>query len=360
MCFGGENYPVVLQPFSYGEILKHASNPRAKRQTTQDNILECAESIADVQCTSSFNLGLADTYAQCGRNDLATITANYCSSNEMRELCAAKISGGLNGLVSALTNCSTEIAPGSTTCSSACSTALQTLRNSFGCCINSLFNVTVVTGGFSITAAFTTFTPIFSSSLWEKCSVQTVGECPNVPSFTPGNRNPPCTVVEAFQAITTYQCTQTNIQPVLDALNRNSNCQFYTTILVNGCGQRSNGDLCVVDAIANPAPNLFGAVITNCSSFLTTQPCPGSSCTTAIEQFRNNSGCCVNNIFNSSIVAAASPGAALLTSIALWDACGVSSPGFCTSTLVGGSASTDKAFGVMLIAIAAAVVKFIF
>ena len=357
VCFGGENYPVVLQPFSYGKMLKHTSNPRAKRQDSMDNRFECIGVFTDVQCTSSFNLGLANIYAQCGRNDLANVTVNQCASNEMGELCAAKIGGSIDSLVSALTNCSTEITPGSTTCSSPCSTALQTLRNNVGCCINSVFNVTVE-GGSSIAAAVAAFTPYFSSSLWEKCSVQTVGECPNVPSFTPGSRDPPCTDVEAFQAAVAYQCTQTNIQPVLDALNRKSNCQFYTTILVNGCSQRSNGDFCSVDAIANPATNLLTAVSTNCGSFLTTQSCPGSSCTTAIEQFRDNSGCCVNNIYNSSVIASA--GGFLPTSIALWNACGVSSPGFCTSTLVGGSASTDKAFGVMLIAIAAAVIKFIF
>ena len=277
----------------------------------------------------------------------------------MGELCAGKIGGSIDSLVSALTSCSTEITPGSTTCSSPCSTALLTLRNNLGCCINSVLNVTVE-GGSSIAAAFATFTPYFSSSLWERCSVETVGECADAPEFTPGSRDPPCTDVEAVEAIITYQCSQTNVQPVLDALNGNSNCQFYTTIVVDGCGQRSSGDFCSVDAIVNPATDFLTAVFTNCGSFLTTQSCPSSSCTTAIEQFRDNSGCCVNNIYNSSVIASASPGAALPTDIALWDACGVSSPGFCTSTLVGGSASTDKAFGVMLIAIAAAVIKFIF
>ena len=216
----------------------------------------------------------------------------------------------------------------------------DTIRNNVGCCINSVFNVTVE-GGSSIAAAFAVFTPYFSSSLWVRCSVETVGECPNAPSFTPGSRDPPCTDIETDRAAAAYECNETNIQPVLDALNRNSNCQLYTTV-VNGCGQRSNGDFCSVDAIVNPATNLFVAVSTNCGSFLTTQSCPGSSCTTAIEQFRNNSGCCVNNIYNTSLIASAGPGATLPTSNALWDACSVSSPGFGTSTLVGGSASTER------------------
>ena len=360
MCFGGE---------TYSEFLKHASNPRAKRQANLLEVVECIGFLDEVECTSGFQLGVANTFAQCGHNDMATMVANRCASNEMGELCATKVIGSTDIFSSAITSCQSEVAPGSTTCSTACSTALEMVRIDVGCCINSVLNATV--GG--IEDAFATLTSLFSSSLWDRCSVQTVGECANAPSFTPGSRDPPCTDIEAVQAEATYQCTQTNIQPVLDALNRNSICQFLTTMFVDACGQLSNGDLCLVDVSRNLATvrNLLVAVITNCGSFLTTQSCPGSSCTTAIEQFRDNSGCCVNNIHNSSITAA-SPGAALPTSIALWNACGVSSPGFCPSTLVGGSASTDsttevggsastdKAFGVMLIAIAAAVVKFIF
>ena len=366
VCFGGQ---VVLQPFSYSEILKHASNPRAKRQTTLDNVLECTGFIGNVQCTTGLILGVANTYAQCGRNDLATITASHCASNEMGELCASQIGGAITGLVSAFRSCLTEIAPGSTTCSTSCTTALELLRRDLGCCINSVYNVTVE-GDSLIAATFAAFTPIFNSSLWDRCFVETVGECANAPSFTPGSRDPPCTDVEAVQAAHTYECTQTNVQPVLDALNRNSTCQLYTTTVVNDCGQRSNGDFCSVDAITNPPTDFLTAVNTNCVSFLTTQSCPGSTCTTAIEQFRDNSGCCVNTNHNTSLIVAL--GGSLPTSNALWNACGVSSPGFCTSTIVGGSASTDsttevggsastdKAFDVMLIAIAAAVVKFIF
>ena len=93
-------------------------------------------------------------------------------------------------------------------------------------------------------------TPYFSFSLWERCSVETVGECPNVPSFTSGNRDTPCTDREAVQATTAYYCTQTNSQPILDALSANSDCQFYTTSVVNDCGQR-NGEFCLADAFLN-------------------------------------------------------------------------------------------------------------
>ena len=344
MCFGGE---------TYSKILKHASNPRSKRQANLLEVVECIGFLDEVECTSGFQLGVANTFAQCGHNDMATMVANRCASNEMGELCARVVIRSEDVLSSAVTSCQSEIAPGSTTCSTACSTALEMVRIDVGCCISSVLNATV--GG--IEDAFPTLASLFSSSLWDRCSVETVGECADAPSFTPGSRDPPCTDIEALEAEATYQCTQANLGPVLDALNGNSVCQFLTPILVDACGRLSNGELCVVDVSRNLATvrTLLVAVITNCSNFTTTQSCPGSSCTIAIEQFRDSSGCCVNNIFNTSLRAG------LPTSIALWDACGVSSPGFCpSSTLVGGSASTDKAFGVMLIAIAAAVVKFIF
>ena len=56
VCIGGENYP------SYNEILKHASNPRAKHQAN----LQCSRFLDEVEYTSGFQLGLANTFAQCG------------------------------------------------------------------------------------------------------------------------------------------------------------------------------------------------------------------------------------------------------------------------------------------------------
>ena len=266
------------------------------------------------------------------------------------------VAENINSLMTVFASCSADL--GVTTCSAACSTALETLQSNLGCCVNSIFNVTV-DGGFSSPSAFAPVGGYFDPSLWERCAVVRMPKCPNVPSFTPGTRDTPCTDREATVAVTAYRCTQANSQPVLDAINSDSNCQFFTTVLVDECGQPSNGDHCSVNALLNPRPDLLTTVFSSCFGFFTTQStCPGSPCTTAIEQFRDYWGCCVNEIYNTSLLAGL--GASLPTDIALWDVCGVSSPGFCTSTLMFGSASTEKAFGVMLISIAAAVVKFIF
>ena len=79
------------------------------------------------------------------------------------------------------------------------------------------------------------------------------------------------------------------------------------------------------------------SVFQKCSSVQTTQTCP-SNCRTAIEQFRDASGCCLNNLDN---LTAAGGGASIVTSYGLWKTCGVSSPGFCNSTLMAASASTE-------------------
>ena len=71
----------------------------------------------------------------------------------MEELCASKVAGSIDILSSALTNCLPEMVPGTTTCSSACATGLQTLRNDLGNCINSIFNATL-DGGSSASVAF--------------------------------------------------------------------------------------------------------------------------------------------------------------------------------------------------------------
>lgn len=65
VCFSdGQDFPVILHPFSYNRLLNHASHPRAKRQINVNAILNCVGTVADVQCTSGLNLGLANTFAQ--------------------------------------------------------------------------------------------------------------------------------------------------------------------------------------------------------------------------------------------------------------------------------------------------------
>ena len=345
----------LLLSYIIGIAMCYSSDQlRDKRQTINtDSILDCVASVAGVHCTSGLNQALVNIYAQCGRNDFASTTANLCVSNEMGELCAAKITAAINILTNAVRDCESDVSQ-ATTCSSMCSTALQSLQNNLGCCVG-IFNFTAETSSLLL-AVLSRFNPLFSSSLWARCNVDTVSECPNVPTFTPVVRDTPCTDIEVLRRVVSYQCTQANVQSYLNALGGNSNCQFLTTGLVNNCGQRSNGDFCEVDAIVNPSTDLFTSVLTTCSGFQATQLCP-STCPTAVEQFRNNSGCCVNNIYNTSTVPSS---VALATSSSLWDACGVSSPGFCTSTLTTGRASTVKGFDAIIVFLAASVVKLIF
>ena len=43
-----------------------------------------------------------NTFAQCGQNDLASVTAKRCVHNEIGELCATKIPGSLNNIENVL------------------------------------------------------------------------------------------------------------------------------------------------------------------------------------------------------------------------------------------------------------------
>lgn len=361
-CFGVAMTYSSGPPFSYSEILPQASQPRDKRQSIYmdtNTILECVGSTAEAQCTSGFNEGFVNTLAQCGRNDLASEAAKRCARNEKGELCAAKIVTSLNSFNNVRQGCQAAI--GLSPCTSGCTTALQTLRNDLGCCINSIFNVS----GFNInlrelplSEAFSQvgFNQYFSSHLMAVCGVETIEDCPSIPSFTPGIRDIPCTYEEALQHAIDYQCGQTNVQFALNILSKNNNCQNFTATLVNNCGQTSNGNFCSIYAMTNRIAysNLFSSVFHSCSaSFEITQTCP-SNCRTAIEQLQDNAGCCLNNLEN---VTATGGGDSIVTRYELWKTCNVSSPGFCNSTLMAGSDSASseklKAFSMIVIALTA-------
>ena len=333
---------------------------RDKRQTTNtDSILDCVASVAGVHCTSGLNQALVNIYAQCGHDESASTAAKVCVSNEKGELCAAKITGAINILTNAIRDCEADVSQG-TTCSSMCSTALQSLRNNLGCCV-SIFNQS----SYLPLAALSRFKTLFSSSLWARCTVNTVSECPYVPTFTPVVRDTPCYHTELPQNLLSYQCTQVNVQSYLNALSGNSNCQFLLTDFVSMCDQRSNGDYCAVGAIANPGKAYLRSIYSACNEFLTTRLCPSFQCYTAVQQFRDSAGCCFHKLYNSST--GLSPAISLATSSSLWNACGVSSPGVCTSSLTPGIASTVKAtgstvkgFDAIIVFLVAAVVKLIF
>lgn len=92
---------------------------------------------------------------------------------------------------------------------------------------------------------------------------------------------------------------------------------------INLCTQREDGTLCYGASVA--AMNDTNRAIAECLP--ATSAC-GTNCSTELQNFRENLGCCVNSFYNGSTLP---PGG--ITDYTLWSSCQVQTPGLCMSTL---------------------------
>lgn len=310
---------------SFIHTLKEASNEfatRSKRQVDPVTILQCNSAVLVTECDSGLSQGIANIYAQCGRNELAAVVANGCAKSDSGQPCTQGIIDTILSFRNILLYCIDNLLP-NVSCSSQCRTALETIQSELGCCINAFYNDTRISS---------TFIPYFTD-LWWKCGLEDVGTCSNIPSFVPGTRFPPCSDSSAFQSALSYKCTQTRLQQVLNALaEAGDKCQYLVESNVNACAQRCNGNFCGVNTLVNSTAIIdLRYAISICTDSLFCS----SNCKSALNSVRTSSGCCLNNLYNSS-----SP--LQVTSYELWNRCGVVSPGFCPNMATAGASTYES------------------
>jgi len=92
---------------------------------------------------------------------------------------------------------------------------------------------------------------------------------------------------------------------------------------INLCTQREDGTLCYAASVV--AMNDTNRAIAECLP--TTSAC-GANCSTELQNFRENLGCCVNSFYNGSTLPSGG-----ITDYTLWSSCQVQTPGLCMSTL---------------------------
>ena len=133
---------------------------------------ELFTSFANYECMANVGQGLVDTLLQNSRCYIyARSLVDACSVNENDQFCAAIVgsnvidSGGSNDqqFTSLVTNCASS---SSSFCSSSCRSAVTSIANSHGCCVN-VFNISI--GGNQV--------PQLSYGLWNRCGVDTPGFC---------------------------------------------------------------------------------------------------------------------------------------------------------------------------------------
>lgn len=104
-----------------------------------------------------------------------------------------------------------------------------------------------------------------------------------------------------------------------------------TDRITSACAQ-NDGQFCVVDLLSNNG----GDVVANCQSVIDTGRCP-AACREAIEQLRDQLGCCVNTLFNTTTFGYDVQG---IADFNLWRLCGVDTLTFCANTAQRSAATT--------------------
>ena len=172
-------------------------------------------------------------------------------------------------------------------CSSQCRNLLMNIRNELGCCINVILNDTY-SPFYNPTA--------FRYSLWASCGVEPVpNDCMStLIQRPPTSRDLSCSLninshIERQHSLT---CSTLYIEPILEALENETDCEVYSQVVREQCGVNEAG----VPCLATDVISLFVDVSLVCT---TTTSC-SADCRDSLQSIRSSAGCCINNIFNGS------------------------------------------------------------
>ena len=127
-------------------------------------------------------------------------------------------------------------------------------------------------------------------------------------------------------------CSTLYIEPILEALANETDCEVYSQVVHEQCGVNEAG----VPCLATDVISLFVDVSLVCT---TTTRC-SSDCRASLQSIRSSAGCCINNFFNGSAFENADVSDPILT-YEFWRRCGVATPGICEAQF--NSATTNTA-----------------
>ena len=303
----------------------------AKRQTTtQNDVVGCSVVVADHQC--DYAQQIVNIALGCRNEVFVRNTANACARNKNGESCevaALKVLMNDTDLKNAYSNCLNAVTLGSQACPAVCRTYTESMNSKLGCCFNTYINTTE-------SRWFRIYGQYFDYRLWSLCDVPLpTTECESKISFDPPQDARDCTEQEFVSRLVDFQCNASIGQPLINALLQNERCNIFTTILVDYCTTNANGQTCteaIYFGILESVPTflqMFSTSISlsrNCADAVNVDTC-SPSCQSAITNFTDSYGCCVNLYNNSEGVQLAS------LSYNLLNLCGVDSPGFCNSSL---------------------------
>ena len=134
---------------------------------------EAARILIAQRCMQNSSEITVETLANTtGCEGVAKIHVEICDINSDGEFCA--LNNELQATTIMIQNCAGSVNGG--TCSSSCRNSMFTLRNVLGCCINSLYNGTLIRISPTIQNADQLLS-FFTNSFWSRCGVTPPGKC---------------------------------------------------------------------------------------------------------------------------------------------------------------------------------------
>ena len=303
---------------SKGQVEYHKIH---KRQADPEQFRRCAGTIWTQQCTDDLIQERADLALQCGQFQVAQDLFNRCQKNPMGVYCGIATGHEITGEEDAiLAACRGSI------CSSQCRNLLMNIRNELGCCINVILNDT--------SSRFYNPT-VFRYSLWASCGVEPVpNDCMSTLIQRPTSIDPSCTPSDYIQRVGSIVCSTRFIEPILEALANENDCETYSQVVREQCGVNEAGVPCY--EIRPTVASGFSRATSICT---TTTRC-SAGCRASLQDLRSSAGCCINNIFNGTALEIVNVSDPILT-YEFWRRCGVTTPGICEAQF--NSATTNMA-----------------
>ena len=334
-----------------GEIAPHlfprkvANHRIAKRQTTPSEIqdaIDCSIIAFDYQCSSGYFQGIADIALACGNDSYARDISNACSRSEGGSFCLTETFRLTvdDSLAPGVEACTGAVPAGS--CSSICSSFLQSVSSRLGCCINTYVNTTE-SGLLDVYGEYVDY------NLWRLCNVPLpASSCGNGLPLNPPQDAQQCTPQQFLNRFADYDCRPSIGQPLINTLQQNDRCNDIAQAYVDDCSTNENNEYCVsvigtdfLSGILSSSDSLYISLFTNCSDSSSTF-C-SSSCESVINDISDSYGCCVS-VFNDTDIYASQQ-----LSYGVWTRCGVQPPGNCTtSTLTLNGAATVRGFALLI------------
>ena len=199
-------------------------------------------------------------------------------------------------------------------CSSGCRDALEEFSTRYGCCIHS-----------TAIADSDKYVITLAPQLWSSCHLPRPEPCPDTPHFPDPRKEVACSFV---CVITQYLALDCKYHVRKQAAIYNECGDHKRAVEIEQrCGLNKKGDFCAISSLQSDKKEVL-TIYNKCYRFFTTNITCTSECKEALESFKQEYGCCLNNL-NSTRFSSESDIGVQVTRSDLWSTCQVATPRFC-------------------------------